>query len=203
MAPGILTHDLKLYDIAVAVAFDVAGNTGVISGLGPIHLSESQIVLLDYHAVFRVILNHVSLEQCAFAIRSKCRRNKVTVSRLASLLLFLLGDTIIIVIENSWLILVRLEQRSLIDEYSNLQKYRNKETGSREFTEHKIICNHCPSEIQGESSFAIDGFRWGRRGFYLIKWGFNIELINCYANDGEVGRFAYLQSILCGHRAII
>lgn len=42
-------------------------------------------------------------------------------------------------------------------------------------------------------------------GFYLIKWGFiNIELINCYANDGDgkVGRFTYLQSIY-GHRAII
>lgn len=70
---GILTHDLKLHDIAVAVAFDVAGDAGVISGLGPIHLSESQIVLLDYHAVLRVILNHVSLEQCAFTIGSKCR----------------------------------------------------------------------------------------------------------------------------------
>lgn len=99
---GILTHDLKFYDIAVAVAFDVAGNAGVISGLGPIHLSESQIVLLNYHAVLCVILNHVSLKQCAFAIRSKCRRNKVIISRL-SLLLFLLivSNTIIIVIENS------------------------------------------------------------------------------------------------------
>lgn len=73
-AHKILTHNLKLHDIAVAIAFDVAGDTSIISGLGPIHLSESQAILLDDHAVLRVILDHVSLEHCAFAIRSKYRR---------------------------------------------------------------------------------------------------------------------------------
>lgn len=68
---GILTYDLKLDDIAVAVAFDVTGDAGVISGLGPIHLSEYQIGWLNQHAVLRVILNHVSLKQCAIAIRSR------------------------------------------------------------------------------------------------------------------------------------
>lgn len=65
-ARDILTHNLKLDDVAEAVAFDVAGDTAVISGLGPIHHSEDQIVLLHQHAILRVILNHVALEQCIY-----------------------------------------------------------------------------------------------------------------------------------------
>lgn len=40
LASKILTHDLELDDVAVAVTLDVAGDAGVISGLRAIHLAQ-------------------------------------------------------------------------------------------------------------------------------------------------------------------
>lgn len=56
-----LTHDLELDDVAGSVALDVAGDTGVVSGLRPADLPQGQALLLDYHTHLDVVLEHVTL----------------------------------------------------------------------------------------------------------------------------------------------
>ena len=59
----ILTHDVEIKGLALAIALGVVANAGVVPGVLPAHPLQHQALIADYHALRDVVTQCLALRK--------------------------------------------------------------------------------------------------------------------------------------------